>query len=190
MYVDRTAPQISDVSVTDTSVDGYTVQCTVTDNAGVDRVEFPTWTEKNGQDDILWEKGTSLGNHTYQFRVRADAHNKEQGGYITHIYAYDAAGNSAVASTGTIRIRAEEEQQGFANKEYFFNTIDGKRMSTKASGSKATVIIFGRVTCGNSQYTVSSVEKSKWAGSDEIQVIFAEFDKAGLERRGKDKILL
>lgn len=98
--IDKTAPVISNVRVTDVDSTGYTVLCDVTDNAGVARVAFPTWTGANGQDDIAqdWYDSCavfqpSYGN-TYVFRVNSAAHNNEYGLYTTHIYAYDAAGNS------------------------------------------------------------------------------------------------
>ena len=96
------APTISNIKVSDISSKGYTVTCTVkaTSEMGVWKVQFPTWTEKNGQDDLVSEwwnnskvKGTISGN-TVTFRVNASDHNNEGGKYITHIYAYDKIGNN------------------------------------------------------------------------------------------------
>ena len=92
IYVDRTAPTISDIIITNQTDTGYTVQCRVTDNVGVSRVQFPTWTEKNGQDDITWGEGTK-NEDIYSYRVNISDHNNEYGIYHTHIYAYDAMGN-------------------------------------------------------------------------------------------------
>ena len=104
---DTTKPVISNVKVTH-STTGYTVSCTVTDNAGVDRVQFPTWTQAGGQDDIIadWEtntkaRGTKSGN-TYTYTVKASDHNSETGKYNTHIYAYDKAGNAAMVEMNNI----------------------------------------------------------------------------------------
>ena len=92
---DKTGPTISNAKITDVSSTGYTVTCTVTDANGVNRVQFPTWTDKNSQDDLLsgWEvnpkaSGTRNGN-TFTFRVKTSDHNNESGTYYTHIYAYD-----------------------------------------------------------------------------------------------------
>ena len=97
---DEEEPVISDVRVTDRTSTGYTVTCIVTDNYYVDRVQFPTWTVENGQDDLLanWNtepaaSGTPIGNNVYEFRVKASDHNNEVGIYRTHIYAWDACGN-------------------------------------------------------------------------------------------------
>jgi len=98
-YVDTIPPVISDAKITSVDGGGYTVECTVTDNIGVDRVQFPTWTEHNNQDDLLsdWNEnptasGTANGN-VYTFRVKDIDHNFERGLYTTHIYAFDTAGN-------------------------------------------------------------------------------------------------
>ena len=104
---DKTGPTITNAKVTNVDSTGYTVTCTVTDAHGVNRVQFPTWTDKNGQDDLLsnWEvnpkaSGTRNGN-TFTFRVKTSDHNNESGTYYTHIYAYDNSyrGNRAGAVT-------------------------------------------------------------------------------------------
>ncbi|MGN0438776.1 MAG: InlB B-repeat-containing protein [Lachnospiraceae bacterium] len=96
---DTEKPVISDVTIG--TGDGYwTIKCKATDNVGVTRVQFPTWTEANGQDDIQsnWitnsnASGTKNGDY-YTYTVRISDHNNEDGIYNTHIYAYDAVGNS------------------------------------------------------------------------------------------------
>lgn len=95
LWNDTSSPTISDVKVTNLTIDGYTVSCTVNDNVGVTSVKFPTWTEQNGQDDLIWHEGQISGN-TASFQVKVGDHKNERGcKYITHIYAYDAAGNNA-----------------------------------------------------------------------------------------------
>ena len=42
---DKTGPTISNAKITDVDPTGYTVTCIVTDASGVDRVQFPTWTD-------------------------------------------------------------------------------------------------------------------------------------------------
>ena len=96
---DSTAPVIKNIRITDLTKDGYTVTCDVSDNVAVSRVAFPTWTSANGQDDLLWKDGT-VSNGTASFRVKKSDHGNESGDYITHIYAYDAAGNQSSANTG------------------------------------------------------------------------------------------
>lgn len=99
---DTEAPVISNVQVSNITNQGYDISCTVTDNVGVNRVVFPTWTTLNDQDDIAqawWDvnhtatRGTRNGD-TWSFHVSIADHNNERGAYNTHIYAYDDAGNS------------------------------------------------------------------------------------------------
>ena len=103
--VDTEAPVISNVKVSNITTEGYDVSCTVTDNVGVNRVVFPTWTVLNDQDDMIKDwgsdpktRGTQSGD-TWTFHVNIADHNNEHGAYLTHIYAFDDAGNhSAVGS--------------------------------------------------------------------------------------------
>lgn len=91
VWLETTAPVISDVRFTDISSAGYTVICKVVDN-GLDYVEFPTWTVANGQDDIKWLRGTINGS-TVTCRVNTSSFAGAQGEYVTHIYANDISGN-------------------------------------------------------------------------------------------------
>ena len=90
---DTIAPTISNVMVTDLSASGYTVTCNIEDNVEVSRVRFATWTEQNGQDDIIWSNEV-LSNNTVSYTINTTDHNNENNCvYYTHIYAYDLAGN-------------------------------------------------------------------------------------------------
>ncbi|MBM6931801.1 GBS Bsp-like repeat-containing protein, partial [[Clostridium] spiroforme] len=58
------------------------------------KVKLPTWTEKNGQDDLEWvvAKVTDNrdGTYTATATISCADHNNETGKYNTHIYAYTA----------------------------------------------------------------------------------------------------
>lgn len=70
--------------------------------SGINRVQFPTWTDLNGQDDAFpnWPENASYtgtkqaDGTTWVYRVNVSDHNNELGLYHTHVYAYDNAGNS------------------------------------------------------------------------------------------------
>ena len=89
---DNVNPIIENIEIIDKDENGYTVRCKVTDNIGIDIVRFPTWTEKDNQDDLIWGIGIKSGD-TYSYRVNISDHNNEQGVYHTHIYAHDVSGN-------------------------------------------------------------------------------------------------
>ncbi len=89
---DTTPPTITKLSFYDVDETGYSIKVTFSDNVGVTRVACPSWTEANGQDDLLWKDAVIDGN-TATFRVNVADHNHELGTYITDVYVYDASGN-------------------------------------------------------------------------------------------------
>lgn len=107
---DTTAPTISDIQIVDKNRDGYTITCKVEDAGGVAKVQFPTWTTYGDQDDLTanwWESASCRGTQngtTWSYRVNTSDHNNEEGHYNTHIYAWDAAGNSSCAHVNGIYI--------------------------------------------------------------------------------------
>ncbi len=110
---DEEKPVISNIQISDIDHSGYTVSCTVTDNRGIAKVSFPSWTVANGQDDLygIWsdtQLGTKNGD-TYTFRVKTSAHNYETGYYLTHIYAKDHRGNISSVATEEIEIRDDRQ---------------------------------------------------------------------------------
>lgn len=109
VYIDRTAPTLTDIKVVEKDSKGYTVECKASDASGVNRVQFPTWTAKNDQDDIAkdwWTnqavRGTRVYGDTYRFRVNISEHNNEVGRYATHIYVYDKYGNYSCGRSGCV----------------------------------------------------------------------------------------
>ena len=49
---DTSAPVISNIVVSDISSTGYRVTCNISDDVKISKVQFPTWTDHDGQDDI------------------------------------------------------------------------------------------------------------------------------------------
>ena len=96
--LEQNPPTFSNLRVTSISSAGYTITLNVADDSGISRVAFPTWTEPNGQDDIInpWPIGTLSGN-TVTYTVRSSDHgNQRNCRYYTHIYIYDIYDNYTV----------------------------------------------------------------------------------------------
>lgn len=51
----------------------------------IKEIYFPTWTKKNGQDDLVWYKAQQEGNDWYAI-IASSRHNFELGQYISHVY--------------------------------------------------------------------------------------------------------
>lgn len=100
VFIDGEPPVISSAYVTNITGEGYDIVVNYSDNAGVTKVQYPTWTEPGGQDDIAAEwwvnpgcSGT-LNNGVSTYHVSIGDHGNQTGcTYNTHVYAYDAAGN-------------------------------------------------------------------------------------------------
>ena len=59
---------------------------------GFKEVLVPTWSEKNGQDDIIWYKATMQANGDYKVTVRSSNHKGDSGLYNSHVYLVDNDG--------------------------------------------------------------------------------------------------
>ncbi len=77
------------------------------DLSGIDNVEFPTWTEINGLDDIVipWYKDVTAdwnSNWAYWVRINMEPQHTwyKTSKVITHMYATDNVGNRAFCSNG------------------------------------------------------------------------------------------
>ncbi len=88
------SPSVGDVSITEVSSSGYRITAKLNAPAGVSKVLMPTWTNANGQDDLIWHQASVSGD-TATFYVPASAHKGESGAYTTHIYLYDSTGKLA-----------------------------------------------------------------------------------------------
>ena len=100
---DTEKPVIKNATVSNITDKGFDVSCIATDNVGVDRVYFPTWTKNNGQDDIIWHEGKYIGGR-WSCHIDTLQHKVETGTYITHVYAYDKAGNQAMQGIGEVLV--------------------------------------------------------------------------------------
>ena len=112
--IDKTAPTATNIEIKNVTPAGYDVYVYgVKDNgSGVNRVQFPTWTEAKGQDDIQpnWQTGESskgtkqADGTTWVYHVNITDHKTEAGEYNTHIYAYDNLENVKCIGTQKVTI--------------------------------------------------------------------------------------
>ena len=108
-------PVVSRGAVVLNGTNGYYVYVYITDpgGTGINRVQFPTWTTYNGQDDLVYDWPTNpactgtVGSWTidgnaynYRYTVNRSDHNNEFGEYNTHVYPY--ANTGAYNSWGCI----------------------------------------------------------------------------------------
>ena len=72
---------------------GFDVLITnVSDSNGISRVKVPIWTDKDGQDDIIWYDATKQSDGNYKVSVNVDKHKGERGTYNIHLYYIESNG--------------------------------------------------------------------------------------------------
>ena len=81
---------------------------------GVREVLLPTWSNENGQDDIIWHKAQKQSDGTYKFTVRASEHKNSVGDYSVHLYYVQNDGKlvGVGGTTTKVSIAIGEKPQG------------------------------------------------------------------------------
>lgn len=97
---------IQTVNFSDITSDGYTINVQLKNSSSAQKIQFPTWSEKNGQDDIIWYDGKISGD-TVTYQVKTSDHNGDTGKYFTHVYLTDKDGTVTVYG-GEINIPEKE----------------------------------------------------------------------------------
>ena len=67
---------------------------------GLNEVLVPTWSEVNGQDDLVWHKAVKQADGSYRATIKASVHKNSQGKYLSHVYYVTATGTKEFV-TGT-----------------------------------------------------------------------------------------
>ena len=71
---------------------------------GVRTVQVPTWSDKDGQDDIRWYEATRQANGDYKVSVKASDHKNSTGKYHVHLYYIQNDGSRVGAGTTTTEV--------------------------------------------------------------------------------------
>ena len=71
---------------------------------GVRTVQVPTWSDKDGQDDIRWYEATRQANGDYKVSVKASDHKNSTGKYHVHLYYIQNDGSRVGAGITTTEV--------------------------------------------------------------------------------------
>ncbi|MCE2155780.1 lysozyme [Streptococcus thermophilus] len=82
----------------------------VSDQNGVVGVSVPIWSERNGQDDIIWYNATRLNNRNYKVNVGLSDHKNERGLYNVHLYFVETNGKLVGVGGTTYTVPAKVEE--------------------------------------------------------------------------------
>lgn len=73
-------------------------------SAGVREVQVPVWSDKGGQDDIVWYKAQYQGGSTYKVSVKVSQHKNDIGTYHVHLYYVQDNGKQHGAGATTTQV--------------------------------------------------------------------------------------
>ena len=77
---------------------------------GVRTVQVPTWSDKDGQDDIRWYEATRQANGDYKVSVKASDHKNSTGQYHVHLYYIQNDGSRVGVSSTTTEVEFRNAQ--------------------------------------------------------------------------------
>ena len=77
---------------------------------GVQTVQVPTWSDKDGQDDIRWYEATRQANGDYKVSVKASDHKNSTGKYHVHLYYIQNDGSRIGIGTTTTDVEVRNAQ--------------------------------------------------------------------------------
>ena len=93
---------------------------------GVREVLLPTWSNEQGQDDIIWHKAQKQSDGTYKFTVRASEHKNSVGDYSVHLYYIQNDGKlvGVGGTTTKVSVAKPEGKLTIANNNPKTGTFD------------------------------------------------------------------
>ena len=140
---------------------------------GVREVLLPTWSNENGQDDLIWHKAQKQSDGTYKFTVRASEHKNSVGDYSVHLYYVQNDGKMVgIGGTTTkVSVAAGEKPQGKIS-------IQNKNNET----GEFDIVVSG-VVAPEGVKTVYLPTWSSQNGQDDIQWYTAERQADGTYRK-------
>ena len=77
---------------------------------GVQTVQVPTWSDKDGQDDIRWYEATRQANGDYKVSVKASDHKNSTGKYHIHFYYIQNDGSRVGVGSTTTEVEFRNAQ--------------------------------------------------------------------------------
>ena len=77
---------------------------------GVSEVQVPTWSDVNGQDDLVWYAATKQSDGTYRAKVRSQDHKNSLGMYHVHLYYIQQDGTRVGVSSTTTQVEIKKDE--------------------------------------------------------------------------------
>ena len=77
---------------------------------GIREILLPSWTSKNGEDDVVWNQGIKQSDGTYTYTVKSSDHHNETEMYQTNVYLVDESGHKHFLRDTFVRVNMPAEK--------------------------------------------------------------------------------
>jgi len=75
---------------------------------GLKEVLVPTWSEVNGQDDLIWHKAVKQADGSYRATIKSSEHKNSQGKYQVHIHYIDGSGQRRYVTETSTQLKLSQ----------------------------------------------------------------------------------
>ncbi|MBZ2117173.1 GBS Bsp-like repeat-containing protein [Streptococcus gordonii] len=110
---------------------------------GLKEVLVPTWSEANGQDDLIWHKAVKQADGSYRATIKSSDHKNSQGKYQVHVHYVDGSGQRRYV-TETVTEVHQSRPSGvlsIENKDQVSGTFDAVVRNVVAPNGLKEVLI-------------------------------------------------
>ena len=75
---------------------------------GLKEVLVPTWSEVNGQDDLIWHKAVKQADGSYRATIKSSEHKNSQGKYQVHVHYIDGSGQRRYVTETSTQLKLSQ----------------------------------------------------------------------------------
>ena len=75
---------------------------------GLNEVLIPTWSEVNGQDDLIWHKAVKQADGSYRATIKSSEHKNSQGKYQVHVHYIDGSGQRRYVTETSTQLKLSQ----------------------------------------------------------------------------------
>ena len=75
---------------------------------GLKEVLVPTWSEVNGQDDLIWHKAVKQADGSYRATIKSSEHKNSQGKYQVHVHYVDGSGQRRYVTETSTQLKLSQ----------------------------------------------------------------------------------
>ena len=75
---------------------------------GLKEVLVPTWSEANGQDDLIWHKAVKQADGSYRATIKSSDHKNSQGKYQVHVHYVDGSGQRRYVTETSTQLKLSQ----------------------------------------------------------------------------------